>query len=210
MTRNASLISEYDRAASGWKAKLQALGYPAAYGAFIARVCPPSQRVDHLLDAGCGTADFAAAYFAQRGPVARLTLLDPSREMLTHAARRFEDHASRVSPLCLQITDLPPHPAFDIILCAHVIEHCSDPVDVLRHLKQTLLPHGQILLVISKPHWCNRLIWLKWRHRTMTPSAVRAAVLAAGLNCQQDMAFAVGPPSRTSHAYLITHTARAR
>jgi ubiquinone/menaquinone biosynthesis C-methylase UbiE len=200
---SARQATRYDRAASIWQTKMAALGYAAAYREALAVLLPshlPSLRV---LDAGCGAGDFAAAFAAERGTIATLTLADPSPAMLDAARTRLAPHAQRLSALMRSILGLPVELRQDVILCAHVIEHCPDPVAALRRLGQVLQPAGTILLVVSKPHWCNRLIWLRWQHRSFSRVEVLSLVAAAGLCCAADMAFLRGPPSRTSHAYRL-------
>jgi ubiquinone/menaquinone biosynthesis C-methylase UbiE len=193
----------YDRAASIWQNKMAALGYAAAYREALAILLPSHTPGRRVLDAGCGAGDFAAAFVAERGIIPTLTLADPSPAMLDAARTRLAPHAHHLSAQVCSIPGLMAEPRQDVILCAHVIEHCADPVAALRHLGQVLSPKGTILLVVSKPHWCNRLIWLRWRHRSFSRAELLSLVAASGLCCTADMAFLRGPPSRTSHAYRL-------
>ncbi len=199
----ATLEQNYDAAAPWWQARMDALGYLAAYRGLIAAHAPPGPS--RLLDAGCGAGDFAAAWRTERGDPAHLTLLDPSPGMLARAMARHDTSGFRPLAIAGTLDDLPPCPRYDVILCAHVFEHLATPLQGLHRLRAALSPGGRIILVVSKPHWCNRLIWLRWRHRTLPPARVRAMVAGAGLHLHDDHAFAAGPPRRTSHAYIITH-----
>jgi 2-polyprenyl-3-methyl-5-hydroxy-6-metoxy-1,4-benzoquinol methylase len=196
-------VGHYDHVASLWQNKMTRLGYAAAYRDAVATLLPwhlPSQRV---MDVGCGAGDFAAAFAANRGPIAILTLADPAIAMLSAAKARLSRSARQLSAQARPIESLLAVPRQDVILCAHVIEHCADPAAALRRLGSILSPAGSILLVVSKPHWCNWLIWLRWRHHSFSRAEVLALIAVAGLCCTADMAFSRGPPSRTSHAYRI-------
>jgi ubiquinone/menaquinone biosynthesis C-methylase UbiE len=196
----------YNAAAAGWQRRIDALGYPAAYRAAIDALIPADRAVHRLMDAGCGAGDFAAAWLAIRPRPDVLTLADPAAAMLHEAGARLEGAADQVLLLDATLDDLPMHPSQDLILCAHVIDHCPDPVRALRALARSLTARGAILLIATKPHWCTRLIRWAWRNRSYTPDQILQAVVAAGLVCPRDTGFAGGPPKRTSHAYLITLT----
>jgi ubiquinone/menaquinone biosynthesis C-methylase UbiE len=197
------LMQRYDHAASIWQNKMASLGYAAAYRDAIATLLPwhlPSQRV---LDVGCGAGDFAAAFAETRGTIPDLTLADPAVAMLRAAQARLLQLAHHLSVHSQPIEALTSDRRQDVILCAHVIEHCADPSTALRDLGSMLSPKGTILLVVSKQHWCNRLIWLRWRHQSFSRAEVLSLVAGSGLCCTADMAFLHGPPSRTSHAYRL-------
>lgn len=196
----------YDRAASIWQRKLAALGYPAAYREALATLLPWHLPYDRIMDVGCGAGDFAAAFAAERGPIPILTLVDPALAMLNVAKSRLRPFAQQVSAQARPIEGLQAIPRQDVILCAHVIELCADPTAALRRLGSLLAPGGAILLVVSKPHWCNRLIWLRWRHQSFSRADVLALIAESGLCCTADMGFSRGPPSRTSHAYRLNLT----
>jgi ubiquinone/menaquinone biosynthesis C-methylase UbiE len=206
IARPRDLRARYNAAAANWQGKMHALGYAAAYRTAIARLCPPGQKVHRVMDVGCGAGDFAAAYLHIRPRPDVLTLADPAAAMLHEAGARLHGAANQVLLLDAALDDLPMHPSQDLILCAHVIDHCPDPVHAIRALARGLTRGGAIILITTKPHWCNRLIRPIWRHRSHTPDQILQAVVAAGLVCPRDMGFASGPPKRTSHAYLITQT----
>lgn len=200
MPHAARLAQAYDRVAHTWPERMLALGYLAAYRGFVAAAGPV--QAENVLDAGCGAGDFAAAWRAERGAGAALTLLDPSPAMLARAAKRLGGPGTYAIRGDLDgLRGLGPQ---DVILCAHVIEHLADPGAGLAAMGRVLAPGGRILLIVSKPHWCNRLIWLRWRHRSLAPPEVRRMIAAAGLCCRAEHTFATGPPSRTSLGYVAT------
>ncbi len=190
----------YNTAAAGWRRKIEALGYPKAYRALLDRHAPAPIHRMSVLDAGCGTGDFAAALVATRGTPHHLTLLDPAPEMLAIA----QHHVAGAEPRQGVIEDLARGAQFDLILSAHALEHCPDLAQSLVCLAGVLRDGGTMILVLSKPHWCNLLIWLSWRHRILPPTRVREAAHLAGLLIDVECALTEGPPSRTSRAYILS------
>jgi ubiquinone/menaquinone biosynthesis C-methylase UbiE len=195
----------YDRVAPRWGDKMRSLGY---YDGYLGFLSAPSQRAGsgvRVTDIGAGTAAFAEAWVAVHGPPQSLTLLDPSRSMLERgdAALRRRGVEARLVPACLGETGLEPG---DVALAAHVLEHCPDPATALRQIRDLLTPGGRLYLVVSKPHWCNAIIWLQWRHRTFGKDEILALVDGAGFSVDGIHAFPSGPPSRTSRGIMATRS----
>ncbi|WP_237212393.1 class I SAM-dependent methyltransferase [Ruegeria lacuscaerulensis] len=193
----ANITSRYETAAPRWRDKMRALGYYEGYLGFLsAPRSRPSPEV-HVIDIGAGTGSFAEAWVAIYGSPRKLTLLDPSAAMLERGqsalrAREVEPH---LVPAMLGDTTLEPA---DVALAAHVIEHCDDPLVALTQVRDLLCPGGRLHLVVSKPHWCNAIIWLQWRHRTFSENEITALLQTAGFNLERTYSFPSGPPSRTS------------
>ncbi len=206
ITRPHDLREMYDAAAASWHDRITALGYCDAYCAAITAFLPVTSRPQRVMDAGCGAGSFARAFVQHRGRVAVLTLADPAPHMLHEAQSRLAGDADEIILLAQAVEGLPAFPCQDLILCAHVLDHCTDPVRALRALGLALSRYGRLILIVTKPHWCNWLMWPVWRHKSYRPARIYEAVVAAGLTCTRDMGFASGPPRRTSHAYLVTHT----
>jgi ubiquinone/menaquinone biosynthesis C-methylase UbiE len=206
ITAPRDLRGLYNSAAPKWHSMITTLGYADAYRQAISSLIPGGVRPHRVMDVGCGAGSFAHAYVQERGPVEVLTLADPAADMLHEAATRLDGAATEILLLDRGVETLPAFPSQDLILCAHVIEHCADPVAAIRSLGLGLSQNGVIVLIVSKPHWCNWLVWLNWRHRSYRPTRILEAIVAAGLVCPRDIGFGYGPPSRTSHAYLITKT----
>ncbi len=196
------LDHKYDSAAPVWADKMRLLGYNDAYLGFLASEtfrAPPACRV---LDIGCGTGAFADAWAAIHGPDQDITLLDPSQEMLrrAHATLAARGMTSKAAKTTLE--EFAPDHAFDSLLAAHVIEHQSDPIAPLSQMRRLIRPDGRLWLIVSKPHWCNAIIWLQWRHRAYRPDDVAAFLAKTGWKLEAEYAFPSGPPSRTSRGYL--------
>lgn len=197
-----SLTTRYDSAAGRWRDKMRALGYYDGYLGFLSDAASPRPKPGaRVIDAGAGTAAFAEAWIAVNGAPGHLTLLDPSHEMLERGRMALTRRG--VDPELAQgLLGQVSLRAADHVLAAHVIEHCPDPDLALADLAALLKPGGTLHLVVSKPHWCNAIIWVQWRHRTFARDEIMARLCAAGLDPIGEYAFPSGPPSRTSRAIV--------
>ncbi len=196
-----SLAARYDKAAPRWWQKLERLSYPEAFGDLIAQTLPMDVTSAHALDAGTGCGDFALALLQSRRP-ASLDLLDISAEMLATAASRVAPH---IQPTCLNqsLEALRPN-SYDLILCAHAIEHCPDPIAALRTLRRALRPGGQLLLTVSKPHICTIFLQFLWHHRAFRPARVAQMLADVGFAQITTHPFSTGVPARLSCGYHAT------
>ncbi len=199
----APATSRYDAAAPRWGDKMRTLGYFDGYLGLLSAQRPRADQCSHVVDIGSGTAAFAEAWIAINGAPDKLTLLDPSRAMLERG--RNSVRARGVEPQLVQamLGEIDLEPA-DEALAAHVLEHCPDPSAALGHIRAALLPGGRLHLVVSKPHWCNAIIWLQWRHRTFGRDEILQLVQGAGFSVEDFYSFPSGPPSRTSMGLLAT------
>ncbi len=197
----SELTARYDTAAPAWADKMRALGYYDGYLGFLSASgyrAPPGQSI---IDIGAGTAAFAEAWVAIQGPDQRVTLLEPSERMAERGAARLGARGVTPGIHHSMLEDFAAPERYDVVLAAHVIEHGDAPA-MLRAMRQLTVPGGRLWLVASKPHWCNAIIWLQWRHRTYRPELLRAMLSAAGWSVEATYPFAAGPPARTSHGYM--------
>lgn len=193
----------YDAAAPRWGDKMRTLGYYDAYLGFLAEAKQGVTEVSDVIDVGAGTASFAESWVAINGTPDQLTLLDPSRGMLDRGRAAMQRWAVEPRTVQALLGEVDLEPA-DVVLAAHVIEHCPDPLDALRQMRALLRPGGRLYLVASKPHWCNVIIWLQWRHRTFREPEILNLLQSAGFAVEQVYAFPAGPPSRTSRGIVAT------
>ncbi len=200
-TRPEFLTSRYDGAANRWRDKMRALGYYDGYLGFLSARSIDRSADQSVIDMGCGSAAFAEAWVAVNGPPDQLTLVDPSPGMLDRgiAALAARDVAAR--PVEGLLGQVSPASA-TTVLAAHIVEHCPEPVEALRQLGDLLAPGGRLWLVASKPHWCNAIIWLQWRHRCFRRDEMLDLLEQAGFDVEFEYAFPAGPPSRTSRGYV--------
>ncbi|WP_170465669.1 class I SAM-dependent methyltransferase [Ruegeria arenilitoris] len=179
---------------------MRLLGYFDAYLGFLS-VGSPQDLGQNALDVGCGTGAFAEAR-AVIQPRGQVTLLEPSGKMLAQADHALARRGATATTVQSHLEDFRPAEPHDCILAAHVLEHCENPTDALRHLRGLSAPAARLWLVVSKPHWCNAIIWFQWRHRSYRPRQVAKMLGDAGWELEAEHSFPTGPPSRTSRGYL--------
>ncbi len=193
------LDQKYDQAAPGWADKMRLLGYFDAYLGFLSSD-PQVELGRNALDIGCGTGAFAEARAVIRRE-GHVTLLEPSARMLQLAGSALQRRGGNAETVQSRLEEFHPASRFDCLLAAHVLEHCVDPTDALRRMRDLAEPGATLWLVVSKPHWCNVIIWFQWRHRTYRPDIVAEMLARSGWDLQAEHGFPTGPPSRTSRGY---------
>lgn len=197
-----TLATKYDTAASRWGDKMRLLGYYDAYLGLVSSQNFRAPSGTRVLDIGCGTAAFSEAWVAIHGPDQSVTLLDPSREMLAHGAAALAARGVTTKTCAQTLEDHKPTKSYNCLMAAHVLEHASDPVEMLRQMRALVEPEARLWLSVSKPHWCNAIIWLQWRHRAYRSGQVQHMLAQSGWELELDYPFPAGVPSRTSRGYL--------
>ncbi|PSL20415.1 class I SAM-dependent methyltransferase [Shimia abyssi] len=201
ITGTDRLQRAYDAAADRWQDGLNALGYPAAYNA-LARCATtelPASSGEAILDVGTGSGAMALAMQKSVFCDSQIDLMDLSAEML-RAARQAVPRArtSYLGPI--GGADIPAN-AYDRVLCGHVIEHGPDPLAQIEWLFDRLRPGGQLILAVSRPHWCTAILRLRWGNAAYRPDAVSGLLSQAGFTNVNTHPHAKGPPARTSCGY---------
>lgn len=190
----------YEIAAPTWSTKAKRFGYSDAYvGFFDTRV----RATGSVLDVGAGTGTFSLSWI-KAGGSKEITLLDPSRAMLEQARLHFDHIGLHPTITHSAFESFQSATKFDAILASHVVEHFEDPHIAFAKFAELLSPGGRLYLTVSKPHWCNWLIWLRFRHRWFRPEVVAELARDAGLINFKLHKFLSGPPSRTSYGYVFT------
>ena len=195
------LQTQYDEAATWWQRTIYRLGYRHAYEELMPRALQ-NISASHVADIGTGTGDLAASYCIRLGAPQRLTLVDGSERMLDAARTNLRHIAQRIDTTHALLGD-PIDICFDLVLCAHLIEHLPDSNQGMRDLGDLISPGGHLLLIVSRPHWCNWIIWLKWRHRWFSRTQIATMARSADLILIEQFDLHSGPPSRTSFGYLL-------
>ena len=190
----------YDQAAEGWSRTAFRRGYVKAYRGFLAGSVLPSGPV---LDVGTGPGVFALCWLDEGGSP-DLTLLDPSLAMLNEARMSFCQRGLCPTLVHSDFESFESGARYDAVLASHVLEHFDDPVAIMQRFSGLLSPGGRLYLSVSKPHWCNWLIWLRFRHRWYEPEQVSAMGSAAGLVPMRVHDFHCGSASRTSLGYIFS------
>jgi SAM-dependent methyltransferase len=207
------LLARYDREAAGWHRRITRLGYVAAYQALAAEAAALGWFAGNvplrLLDAGAGTGALALALGTRLPPGSIIELLEPSAAMRRAAIRNLAACGLPVFAIAGTLEALPAAASYDMVGAAHLIEHLPGTDVALRGLRQVLRPGGRLVLVVSRPHWCSRLVQLRWRHRIPDDAEVTEAMRGAGFAEPRLLGFPAGPPWRTSRAYVAIADAPA-
>lgn len=108
-------------------------------------VCEPGQSL-RVLDVGAGLGHMSEWAMLQGH---RVTLADPSAEMLDAARERLDalDCAYPAEYLHCPLQDLPARgETFDLVICHAVLEWLEDPATAIRILRQLCAPGGRVSL----------------------------------------------------------------
>jgi 2-polyprenyl-3-methyl-5-hydroxy-6-metoxy-1,4-benzoquinol methylase len=198
----------YDAAAVTWHSTVARLGYLDAYSLLTRHAMINAVRISAssdltVLDAGVGSGAFSLSFARTWGRIPVVDILDVSPAMLRIAQSNLATNRIPARMLDGSVeVGIPDHLSYDVILCAHVVEHTPDPGRALARLRCALNPNGVLLLVASKPHWCTWILRWKWGHRAFTEGEMRQLLDCAGFWRVDTIAFAKGPPSRTSMGYI--------
>jgi 2-polyprenyl-3-methyl-5-hydroxy-6-metoxy-1,4-benzoquinol methylase len=124
-------------------------------------VTAPIHPGSHVLEVGCSTGYITEVLVKERG--CTVVGVEPN---VTAAALTRRKLAVEVFEPTGELADLPDRylEAFDVVLCADVVEHVSDPAAFLRHLLGFLKPDGRLMLSIPNiAHWSIRWSLLRGR-----------------------------------------------
>lgn len=202
---SAKLERRYTAIADRWGKRMDALGYPQAYRELLRQTIGNGYDPDwSVLDAGTGCGTFSEALVHIAGSLRKIELLDISAKMLAQAVIRLRPHIAEIRTQCDPLDVMDRAPKYDLILCAHVIEHCADPRKTIATLHDTLRPGGRMVLVASKPHLCTSLIRLIWRHKAFPPCEMARLLADAGFAEITLHPLTKGPPNRTSFGYFAS------
>jgi ubiquinone/menaquinone biosynthesis C-methylase UbiE len=112
-----------------------------------------------LLDAGCGTGQWAVG-FAQYG--CRVTAVDLSTAMLAHARQNATEAGVDIEFRESDIASISDPPAtYDVIHCRCSLQFNPDPVAVLRVFQRILKPEGRMLVAV--PGALSPIYSASWR-----------------------------------------------
>ena len=168
-------------------------GTPNPYGVaanpdLLARIPLDAKLV---VDVGCGAGALGRA-FRRRNPQARLVGIERDPRLAALAREAMDE----VLELDLDRDALPFEPgSVDCLVYGDVLEHLTDPWDILRRHATVLAPDGVLLICIPNlGHWTftERLMRGNWRYEEMglfdrthlrwfTGATMRDAIAGAGL-----------------------------
>jgi 2-polyprenyl-3-methyl-5-hydroxy-6-metoxy-1,4-benzoquinol methylase len=200
----------YDRMAPIWSSVVNRLGFYSAYHALVHDAFDRShiderQPEFRVLDVGTGGGTFALAFLDNLIGDLEIDLLDNSSQMLAAAQKTLQVAGHRCKTIYAGLGQSERNiGVYDVVLAAHVIEHLTDHQAAIKSLFDLLKPGGTLFLVVSKPHWCSKLVWLNMRHRVYTAPEVMDALNRSGFQLCRPYYFPKGPPSRLSIGYFAT------
>jgi ubiquinone/menaquinone biosynthesis C-methylase UbiE len=160
--------SNWDGRAADWDQKAESFALSAERTADIARlaVALDLHHGSALLDAGCGSGQFAIS-FATLG--CTVTAQDLSPAMIDRAQTHAHDRHVSITFRTGDITRLPdPANTFDAIHARVVLQFAADPVAVLRQFRRVLKPGGR--LFVSVPGSLSPIYNRSWRRFTAPES----------------------------------------
>jgi 2-polyprenyl-3-methyl-5-hydroxy-6-metoxy-1,4-benzoquinol methylase len=115
-----------------------------------------------LLDVGCGSGAFGRLLRSER-PSMELWAVEPDPV----SARAAEDGFDRVIVGKFPDDGLP-RGAFDVVMCADVLEHMAEPEQALRGAAEALAPGGVMVASVPNVRNWRAVLWPLLRHGTWT------------------------------------------
>jgi 2-polyprenyl-3-methyl-5-hydroxy-6-metoxy-1,4-benzoquinol methylase len=163
------------------------------YDALAAELLRPT---DVVLDAGCGHGEIAARL---RRRCARVVGVDYDATAVKLAGERFPAVEFHHGDVATWTTG----ERFDAIVHLHTLEHLSDPIAALRHLRGLLKPGGR--LAVEVPLLLRPGVVNPHHKREYTVERLRDEVAAAGLSIVAERGVGrgiYGPPETAREAYM--------
>lgn len=211
----AEIAALYDGSAWRWHGMVGLLGYERAYRRLMAELAADGPlgalgRQNKVLDAGIGTGALTLALADSLRDLPELHGIDLSARMLARARSRLAafDQAGLSGRLRLgDICRLPyDNGTFDLVMSAHVAEHCRFPDEAVAELARVLKPGGTLILVTSRANVVNAAHGWRWRFRPVPSAALLSCLERVGMVRVQRRCLGcrLGLPARLSEAYLGT------
>jgi len=183
----AEITAIYDRNARYWSAILRRLGYDQAYRNLFQRLAKSGdlsylRQGGRVLDCGIGTGALSLALLEALPFSFHLTGLDLSPRMIEEAKRRLTSAGAKFDLYCGDVSSLPPGgEKFDLVMCAHLLEHLPDPLDGMRRMAEGLRPDALLLAIVTRPGRLGSLIHLRYRNQCIHPGSLARGMKHLGL-----------------------------
>jgi demethylmenaquinone methyltransferase/2-methoxy-6-polyprenyl-1,4-benzoquinol methylase len=164
---------------------------------------PPGQDKLTICDCGIGTAAFSLAFAQTINPKVHITGVDISFEMLNKAHQELSV-ANVAHQICQSDVNTLPFAdhSFDGVICAHTLEHLSNPIQGLQEMVRVLRPGAPLILVVTQSGLLGWLIQWHWGNRCFNREELPTLMNTAGLTHLQFVSFPVGLARFTSIAYI--------
>jgi tRNA (cmo5U34)-methyltransferase len=132
------LAAEYDQL------KLRVIPDYSRLQAFVHRYALASGTPARVLELGCGTAQWAAA-FLRKHPSTHYTAIEFSGEMRRLAEARLEPFCSRIELVDRDLNSPLPEGVFDVVVSFFAIHHVEDKRRLVRDVFDHLTPEGALV-----------------------------------------------------------------
>ncbi|XP_064619601.1 demethylmenaquinone methyltransferase-like [Lineus longissimus] len=161
-----SLYANYNVLSKAYDENRSAVASHLYIGGFLARLGIPLQDL-HLLDAGCGTGNYAKAMLD--AGVGKMTLLDANEGMLGKAKEKLQRYITDGRILEVRQHALPtipfPDESFDCMMINQVIHHLDQTKEhpnirkAMAEAFRVLKPGGVLIVNTSFPHQFAKGYW---------------------------------------------------
>ena len=184
---SAEITAMYDRKAGYWSALLRWLGYDQAYRNLFYRLVKTRDlsylhHGGRILDCGIGTGSLSSALLEALPFKFHLTGLDLSPRMIEEANHRLTRAGARFDLYCRDVSSLPlGDEKFDLVMCGHLLEHLTDPLDGMRRMAESLRPGALLLAIVTRPGRLGSLIHLRYRNKCIHPGSLARGMKQIGL-----------------------------
>lgn len=209
----ADLAVKYDSVAWHWHPSIGILGYSRAYANLFKDLTTDRWLTGlgdgaNVLDIGIGTGALSVALANNYGGAMSLHGIDISPRMLARARLNLRQLKRSGPGAQLRYADaacLPyPDGDFELVMCAHVLEHVLLPLQAMREMVRVLRASAPLLIVTTRPNGLSALHGMRWRYRSFQAGQLQDLMYQAGLNDVRTYGF--GPklslPGQLSEAWI--------
>lgn len=211
LPETTDLTHMYDTASRFWHPIMRLLGYSRIYRALFAKLANDGwleclQNSAKVLDGGIGTGAFSMALAEVIPDSLEIYGIDIASRMLGKAQGNLQFLGRSnvtVHLLCCNINCLPyAEGDFDMVMSAHMLEHCVNPFETVREMVRVLKVGQPLLIVTTRASQISAVHGLRWRYRSIDSRQLQQWMCLAGLRDVQRYALKgnillPGPSSET-------------
>jgi len=143
------------------------------YRALLNRARKGSEKLDTVIEIGCGTG-FFSEQLSQLSGIGRVYSSDLSKSALSFVQENLGS-ASNIHALALDAQELAfPNEFADLVVCLDVVEHLPSPERFFAEARRVLRPGGCLLFSTPNPASLGAIVKGKAGRRSGTPYELRA------------------------------------
>ncbi|MGJ3239925.1 MAG: methyltransferase domain-containing protein [Anaerolineae bacterium] len=172
----------YDQSAHRWSYAIDRMGYIQAYDLLFQRLLEDGM-LDQIasgakvLDAGIGSGELSVA-LARKRPDLSWFGIDISQKMLGSAQANLK-HSGDFHQASL--ARLPyTSESFDLVMCAHVVEHLPNPEQGLTELLRVLKPGSTFVMITTRLCPITRFLSLRWNFQPIKQHVIQESLHLSG------------------------------